>query len=162
MRGGYGLAMADQTSVSFDAQIVGEPTKTGIEVPRELIEQLGAGQRPPVVVDLDGFEYRTTVGVMGSRYLVPVNAATRKAAGLATGDRVRVTLTVATAPRTVDVPADLAAALAAEPAARDFFDALSNSLQRMHVDNVNGAKTDDTRRRRIEKCVDLFLAGKQR
>ena len=60
------------------------------------------------------------------------------------------------------MPADFAAALDAAPGARAFFDGLSNSLQRYHVDNVKGAKTDETRQRRIEKSVALFLAGKQR
>ena len=81
--------------------------------------------------------------------------------GLAAGDTIDVTLAVDATPRTVDVPADLAAALEAG-GVRPFFDGLSNSLQRYHVDNVNGAKTDDTRRRRVEKSVELFQAGKQR
>ena len=150
------------SSASFDTTVIGEPTKTGIEVPPEVIEALGAGKRPPVEVDLNGYRFRTTVGVMGGKHLVPVNADTRRQAGVAAGDAVHVTLTVATAPRTVDVPDDLAAALAAEPAAATFFAGLSNSLQRMHVDNVNVAKTAETRQRRVEKCIALFLAGKQR
>ena len=75
---------------------------------------------------------------------------------------IRVTLTVADTPREVAVPADLAAALAAEPACADFFATLSNSLQRYHVDTINGAKTDETRQRRIEKSLALFREGKKR
>jgi hypothetical protein len=150
------------TTASFDATVIGEPTKTGIEVPPSVIEALGAGKRPAVEVELNGYRFRTSVGVMGGKHLVPVNADTRKQAGVGAGDAVHVTLTVATAPRTVGVPADLAAALAAEPAAAAFFAGLSNSLQRMHVDNVNGAKSADTRQRRVEKCIALFVAGKQR
>ena len=150
------------TSASFDATVIGQPTKTGIEVPPDVIESLGAGKRPAVEVDLNGHRFRTTVGVMGGKHLVPVNADTRRQTGLALGDAVHVTLTVATTPRSVDVPDDLAAALAAEPVAGSFFAGLSNSLQRMHVDNVNGAKTAETRQRRIDKCIALFLAGKQR
>jgi uncharacterized protein YdeI (YjbR/CyaY-like superfamily) len=62
----------------------------------------------------------------------------------------------------VTVPDDFASALAAAPGARDFFDGLSNSLQRYHIDSINGAKSADTRQRRIDKSVALFLAGKQR
>ena len=61
-----------------------------------------------------------------------------------------------------DKAADLAAALAAAPAAKSFFDGLSNSLQRYHVGQVTDAKTDATRDRRIAKAVQLFLDGKQR
>ena len=59
------------------------------------------------------------------------------------------------------LPDDLAAALDAEPPLRAFFDALSNSLQRLHIDTVEGAKTDTTRRRRVEKAVSLFREGKR-
>jgi uncharacterized protein YdeI (YjbR/CyaY-like superfamily) len=73
-----------------------------------------------------------------------------------------VTLTVETTPRTVDVPADFAAALEASPGTRAFFEKLSNSVQRYHVDNIASAKTDETRERRIAKSVALFHEGKQR
>jgi uncharacterized protein YdeI (YjbR/CyaY-like superfamily) len=69
---------------------------------------------------------------------------------------------VAEGPREVDQPADFAAALAADPAAGAFFGQLSNSLQRYHVDKVNGAKTSDTRQRRIDKAIALFQQGRQR
>ena len=62
----------------------------------------------------------------------------------------------------MNVPPDFAAALAADEAAGVFFGKLSNSLQRYHVDNVNAAKTEETRRRRIEKSILLFQQGKQR
>lgn len=149
-------------SVTFDTTLSAFGNNTGIEVPTALIEQLGAGQRPPVVVHVNGFEFRTTVGVMSGKHLVGVTAATRKATGLAGGDPVHVVLTVASEPREVRVPDDFATAMAANPPADAFFAGLSNSLQRFHIDNVNGAKSADTRQRRIEKSVALFLAGKQR
>lgn len=150
------------TSVSFTTTLSQFGNNTGIEVPPALIEQLGAGQRPPVQVTVNGYQFRSTVGVMKGKHLVGVSAAIRKETGLQGGDAIEVVLTLATAPREVDMPADFAAALDAQPAARQFFDGLSNSLQRYHVDNVNGAKTDETRQRRIEKSVGLFLEGKQR
>ena len=60
------------------------------------------------------------------------------------------------------MPDDLAAALAAEEGTAAFFATLSNSLQRFHVDSVNGAKSPETRRRRIDRAVGLFRDGKQR
>jgi hypothetical protein len=149
-------------SVTFDTTVIGDGGKTGIEVPAELIEQLGVGRRPAVVVSVNGYEYRNTVGVMGGRHLISVSAAIRQETGLKGGDPVHVVLTVADAPREVTVPDDLAAALAADPAAAGFFGGLPSSLQRFHVDNVNGAKTAETRQRRIEKAVALFQQGRQR
>ena len=121
-----------------------------------------AGNRPDVLVGVNGYEYRNTVAVRGGRHLISISAAVRDATGLKGGDPIRVTLTVADAPREVNVPADFAAALAADERAQAFFEKLSNSMQRYHVDNINAAKSADTRQRRIDKAIALFLDGKQR
>ena len=128
-------------------------TATGIEVPPEVLEQLGAGKRPAVTVGLGAFSYRTTVGVMGGRYLLPVSAEVRAASGVAAGDTVEVTLELDTAPRVVEVPADLAGALSAVPGAQAAFAGLSYSGQRAHVLSVEGAKTAVTRTTRIAKVL---------
>ncbi len=149
-------------SVSFDTTVTATGNNTGIVVPDNLIDELGAGRRPAVVVNVNGYEYRNTVGVMGGKHMISVSAAVRKETGLKGGDPVRVTLTLADAPRDVDVPEDFAAALSADPDAGAFFAALSNSLQRYHVDSITEAKTAETRQRRIEKAISLFRAGKKR
>ncbi len=154
--------MSAARSASFDTTLAATGNNTGIEVPAEVIEALGAGRRPAVRVVVNDHEFRTTVGVMRGVSMVPVSKAIRTEAGLAAGDAISVTLTVDDSPREVDVPADLAAALAAEPAAKAFFDGLSNSLQRYHVGQVTDAKTEATRERRIAKAVQLFLDGRQR
>ena len=148
--------------VTFDATVAATGNNTGIEVPMDVINRLGAGRRPAVVVEVNGYQYPSTVGVMGGRHLIPLSAAVRQATGLGGGDPVTVTLTIADAPREVNVPPDLAAALACDAEAGRFFAALSNSLQRYHVDNINGAKTDETRQRRITKAISLFRAGQAR
>jgi len=149
-------------SVTFDTTVTATGNNTGIVVPDELIERLGAGRRPAVIVNVNGYEYRSTVGVMGGRHLIGISSAVRKDTGLKADDPIRVVLTVADAPREVTIPGDFAAALSADPAAEAFFAKLSNSLQRYHIDNVNAAKTAETRQRRIEKAISLFQQGKQR
>ena len=156
------MAAEKPRSVTFETTVTATGNNTGIVVPPELIDRLGAGKRPPVIVKLNGYEYRNTVGVMGGKHMVSISADVRKATGLKGGDAIRVTLTLAEGPREVSVPADLAAALAARKEAGAFFAKLSNSMQRYHVDNVNGAKTPETRQRRVEKAVSLFIEGKQR
>ena len=150
------------TSVEFDTVVTASGNNTGIVVPDDAIEQLDAGHRPAVIVNVNGYEYRNTVGVMGGKHLISISAAVRKETGLAGGDSIHVTLTVADSPREVAMPEDVAAALDAEPALRIFFEGLSNSLQRYHVDNITSAKTDDTRKRRIDKTLQLFRDGKKR
>ncbi|HET6875429.1 MAG TPA: YdeI/OmpD-associated family protein [Acidimicrobiales bacterium] len=150
------------SSVTFETTVAASGNNTGIVVPDEVMEKLGAGRRPAVIVNLNGYEYRNTVGVMGGKHMISISAAVRKDTGLTGGDPIRVALKVADGPREVGMPDDFAAALAAAPDARAFFDKLSNSLQRYHVDNVTGAKTAETRQRRIDKAIALFLEGKQR
>ena len=153
---------AEPKSVTFETTVAASGNNTGIEVPGDLIEQLAAGKRPPVLVNVNGYEYRNTVAVMGGRHMISISAAVRNATGLKGGDPIRVTLTVADTAREVNVPLDFAAALATDERAGAFFGKLSNSMQRYHVDNINGAKSADTRQRRIDKAIALFLDGKQR
>jgi hypothetical protein len=149
-------------STTFKAVLEGEGNKVGFVVPADAVAELGAGQRPPVAVDLDGYVYRSTVAVMGGRHLIGVSTAIRQETGLAAGSQVQVTLTLDTSPRPVDVPDDFARALEASPGVKAFFDGLSNSVQRYHVTNINGTKNPETRQRRIDKAIGLFLDGKPR
>jgi Bacteriocin-protection, YdeI or OmpD-Associated/Domain of unknown function (DUF1905) len=149
-------------SVSFEATVAATGNNTGIVVPDEVIEQLAAGRRPAVLISLNGFEYRNTIGVLNGTPMISVSAAVRAATGLKGGDPVHVTLTVADSPPEVTIPADFAAALAADEQAGAFFGKLSNSLQRYHIDSVASAKSADTRQRRIDNAITLFRTGKQR
>ena len=128
-------------------------TATGIDVPQQVIESLGGGKRPAVVVSFGGYTYRTTVGVMGGRFLIPVSAEHRSAAGVTAGDRLKVTIALDDAPRELQVPPDLADALKKNPTAGRAFEALSPSGKKRHVLSITGAKTDDTRQRRLAKAI---------
>src|SRR2546426_12790590 len=86
-------------------------TATGIEVPDEVVEALGHGKRPPVLVTIAGHTYRSTVARRGERYLVGVSAENRERAGVAAGDEVDVYLELDAQPREVSVPPDFADAL---------------------------------------------------
>ncbi len=137
-------------------------TATGIQVPAEVVDALGAGRRPAVRVTIRGYTYRSTIAVMGGRYMVGVNADNRAAAGVAGGDEVDVDLELDLAPREIEVPADLAAALDAVPAARATFERISYSNKSWHVLQVAAAKTDETRARRIAKSVEILGEGRPR
>ena len=113
---------------TFSAELaLNGKTATGIDVPAPVIESLGGGRRPAVLVAFRGYSYRTTVGVRGGRCLIPVSAEHRAAAGVQAGDRLEVTLTLDDAPREVEVPSDLAEALQSSPTASRSFEALSPS-----------------------------------
>jgi hypothetical protein len=136
---------------------LGGKTATGMEVPPEVVEALGAGKKPPVRVTVGGHTYRSTIATMGGRFLLPLSAERRSAAGVAAGDAVEVDVELDTEPRRVEVPPDLAAALDAEPAARARFDGLAYSHQLRHVLAVEGAKTEATRARRVAAALAMLL-----
>ena len=138
---------------------LGGQTATGLVVPDGVVEALGAGKRPPVTVTLGGHTYRSTVARRGDRYLLPLSAENRAAAGVAAGDTVDVDVEVDTAPRTVEVPADLAAALDGEPAARARFDALPYTHRKEHVRAVESAKAEATRQRRVAGVLAALQTG---
>jgi hypothetical protein len=137
-------------------------TATGMRVPDEVVEALGAGKRPPVRVTINGYTYRNTIAVYGNQYLVGVSAEHRAGAGVKAGDELDVDIDLDTAPRGVTVPADLAAALDAEPAARQTFDGLSYSNRSYLVSQVEDAKSDETRQRRIGKSINALREGRAR
>jgi len=148
---------------AYRTRILGEAKgPTGIEVPPASLAALGTSKKPPVRVSLNGYTYRSTVATVDGRYMVGVSSQHRAASGLKAGDEVDVELVLDTAPRTVELPGDFAAALDAEPAARATFDKLSNSNKGYHVSLVTGAKSDETRQRRIEKSVATLRDGKPR
>lgn len=137
-------------------------TATGIRIPDEVVEALGSGRRPAVKVTIKGFTYRNTVAVFDGVSFVGVSAENRAGAGVAGGDEVDVEIELDTEPREVAVPADFAAALDAEPKARATFDGLSYSNRSWHVLSINGARTDETRQRRIGKSVGMLRDGRPR
>lgn len=135
-------------------------TATGFEVPASVVEALGKGKRPPVKVTINDHTYRSSVASMDGKFMVGVSAEQREAAGVAAGDDLEVEIELDTEPRTVDVPPDLAEALAQDAAAGQFFEGLSYSNKQRHVLAINGAKTDETRQRRIAKAVSMFREGR--
>jgi hypothetical protein len=146
--------------MEFRATVVlGGKTATGIPVPDEVVEKLGSGKRPPVVVTVGGYSYRTTVAPMGGGYFVPLAAEHREAAGVAALQDVDVEIELDSAPRTVELPGDLSTAM--DEAARSAFDGLAYSHQKEWVRWVTEAKKPETRTTRIEKTVEGLKAGKK-
>lgn len=126
---------------------------TGFVVPDEVVTALGAGKRPPVKVTINGYTYQNTIASMGGKFMLGVSAEHRKGAGVEAGDLLEIDVELDAGPREVTPPADLLAALAAVPGARQRFDALSYTMRKEHTRSVESAKAEATRLRRIEKIV---------
>jgi Bacteriocin-protection, YdeI or OmpD-Associated/Domain of unknown function (DUF1905) len=137
----------------------GERTATGLQVPDDVLAQLGAGKRPPVQVTVKGHTYRTTVAAMGGASWVPLAAEHGEAAGMSADDEVDVRIELDTAPRQAVLPEDLANAM--DHTTRSAFDALAYSHQKEWVCWVLEAKRPETRATRIAKTVESLRAGKK-
>jgi hypothetical protein len=143
----------------FDAPLMAEGRGGAyVEVPADAVAALGGGKRIPVRASFDGIEYRGSVVSMGGGMILGVLKAIRQSLGKEPGDIVSVEVERDTATRTVDVPADLAAAFE-EAGSRPAFDALSYSHQRKYVQWIEEAKKPDTRARRIAETVERTSAG---
>ncbi len=138
---------------------LGGKTATGIGVPEEVVTELGSGKRPAVRVTINDHTYRSTVAPMGGRFMLPLSAENRQGAGVAAGDEVDVEVELDTEPREVTVPPDFAAALAQDAEAQAYFDSMSYSHRLRWVLSVEGAKTAETRERRIDKAVSTLHEG---
>lgn len=132
---------------------------TGIVVPDEVVAKLGQGKKPKVVVSLKGYSYRSTVAVMGGKFMLPLAKEHRDKAGVKAGDNVEVSLEPDAAPREVAVPKDLAAALK-KAGVLATFEKLAFTHRKEHVRAIEEAKAPETRARRIEKAVAMVLAKK--
>jgi len=135
-------------------------TATGIKIPPDIIEKLGAGKKPPVRVTINGFTYRSTVAVMGGAFMVGVNAENRAGAKVKGGDKIDVTIELDTEERIVEVPADFEKVLNKNPDAKKKFATLSYSKKKELVIPIADAKTEETKQRRIEKAL-MALTGKK-
>lgn len=132
---------------------------TGIEVPEDVVQSFGRGKRVPVVVALGPHTFRGSIASYRGAYWVGVSAENRAAAGIAAGDELDVELTLDDAPRVVEPPTDLAAALAEDPAAAAAWGALSYSHQRQHVLAIEAAKAPATRERRVAAALTMLRGG---
>lgn len=131
----------------------------GIVVPDAVVAALGGGKRPKVRATIKHYTWRTSITPMDGKFWVGVSQEVRAGAGVAGGDEVDLELEVDDAPREVEVPADFAAALAANPTEKARFEKLSFSHQRRHVMAIEAAKAPETRARRIDGALKILRDG---
>jgi len=125
----------------------------------EQVERIGEGsKRFPVAATINGYTWRTTVVRMRGEFLLGMSKEVRSGAGAEAGDTVEVVIELDTAPRDVEIPEALANALAAEPAARAAFDALSYTHRKEYARAVAEAKKPETRDRRVAQTLEKLRA----
>lgn len=140
---------------SFTTKLLGFGNNTGIKVPAESIARLGTSKKPPVNVDVNGYKYKSTVAVMHGNFMISFPKANRELTGLKAGDEIKVVLELDEGVREVEVPQALGAALE-KAQLTEAFAKLSYSKRKEFARQVNEAKAEDTRNRRIEKIVAIL------
>ncbi|WP_337099168.1 YdeI/OmpD-associated family protein [Paenibacillus sp. YIM B09110] len=148
--------------MKFQATVLlAKKSATGIEVPATIVEGLGAGKKPAVKVTIGDYSYRSTVASMSGTYMLPLSAEHRAGASIQAGDTVEVDIVLDdNEPREVTLPSDFLEELDRNPSAKAFFENLSYSNKRRFLLNIEGAKTSETRTRRLEKTIAALNEGR--
>jgi hypothetical protein len=123
------------------------------KIPPDVEAALGGRKQMRVIGTLNGHPIRTSTMPYRGAFYVGLHKAAREAAGVGIGDEVELELTRDDSPRVLEVPPELEAAFAAEPALRQRFDALSFSRRRDLAARITEAKKPETRAARLDKAL---------
>lgn len=146
-------------SVTYETDVLGEGNHASLLIPQWVLDKLQTNKRAPLKVTINGHTYQSTaVGVDGEcRVVFP--SAERLAANAKAGDSIEVTLELDSGYRSVDTHPELDAALSKSDLA-EVFSKLSYSRRKELARQVNEAKAEDTRQRRIEKVLEALKTEK--
>jgi antitoxin component of MazEF toxin-antitoxin module len=149
--------------ISFSTQLQARGPAAAVLLDDAQVAVVGQGaKRFPVVATVNGYTWRTSVARMGGEFLVGLPREVREGAGVTAGDDVEVTLELDTAPREVEVPEALAAALATDPEAKAAFDGMAFTHRKEYARWVAEAKRDETRQRRVQQALEMIRTGQTR
>ena len=133
-------------------------TATGVEVPAKVVEGLRSTKRPLVRVTINGYTYRSAIAPMGGTYMLGISEDVRNQAHVSAGDAVDVDVELDTEKRDVEVPPELAKALAREPKAKKYFESLSYSGKNRLVAPIANGKTPETRAKNVARAMQELKA----
>jgi hypothetical protein len=150
-------------SIRLTATLVARGPAAAVVLDDDQVAAVGEGaKRFPVVATVNGHAWRTTVTRMRGEFLLGLNRSVRDAAGVEAGDTVEVELALDTAPREVEMPAELTAALAEDPQARAAFEILAYSHRKEYARWIAEAKRDETRQARAATALAMLREGRTR
>jgi hypothetical protein len=145
--------------VRFRAKVpLSGKTATGVEVPAKVVDGLGSTKRPLVSVTINGYTYRSAIAPMGGVYMLGISEDVRNSAHVKAGDTVDVEVELDTKPRDVEVPAELAKALAKDAKAKKYFESLSYSGKYRLVAPIANGKSAETREGNLDKAMKELKA----
>jgi hypothetical protein len=142
--------------MKFKTKIIQVGNNTGIEITGPMLEKLGGGKKPLVIVTLNGYSYRSAVGKMNGKFMISLSAENRKKANVNGGDSVEINIALDTAPRVTEIPADLQRALDSNKTAKLNFEKLAPGKKKAIVISITDAKTEETKIKRIDKAIEAL------
>ena len=134
-------------------------TATGVEVPAKVVEALGSTRRPLVKVTINGYTYRNAIAPMGGVFMLGISEEVRNRSGVQGGDTIDVDVELDTQPREVEVPPELAKALAKDAKAKKYFESLSYSGKTRLTAPIANGKTPETREKNVAKAMEALRKG---
>ena len=137
---------------TYKTVVLGFGNHASLEIPDKNLAEIGGNRRAPLKVTVNGYTYQSTATGVDGKCMVVFPTRDREASGTKAGDRISVTLELDDGYRHVDVPTELAAALAAHGLS-DIFHDLTYSKRKEFARQIDDAKTDETRTKRIEKVI---------
>ena len=135
-------------------------TATGVEVPAKVVDGLGSTKRPLVRVTINRYTYRSAIAPMGGTFMLGISEEVRNNAHVSAGDMVDVDVELDTQPRDVEVPPELAKALARDAKSKKYFESLSYSGKFRLTAPIANGKTAETRERNLAKAMQALKSGK--
>jgi hypothetical protein len=148
-------------AIQFRSRLLPRGNACAVVLDDDQVAAVGEGaKRFPVVATVNGYTWRTSIARMGGEFLLGLNREVREGACVQTDDEVDVSVALDTAPREVEVPEALAAALAADPEAGAIYEGMAFTHRKEYARWIAEAKKEETRQRRVRQAVEMIRAGK--
>ena len=139
-------------SATYETTVIGHGNHAALEIPQAILDELGTNKRAPLKVTINGYTYQSTATGVDGKCMVVFPGKDRVGANANPGDEIEVTLTLDDGFREVDLHPELNNALL-KAKKKETFDALTYSRRKEFARQVNEAKADETRAKRIEKVL---------
>jgi hypothetical protein len=149
--------------IRFTTQLQPRGPAAAVVLDDTQVAEVGEGARRfPVAATVNGYTWRTSVARMKGEFLVGLSREVRQNAGVEAGDEVEVVLELDEAPREIEVPEALSAALAGDPDARASFEGMAFTHRKEYARWVAEAKKEETRQWRVQQALEMIRAGQTR
>lgn len=143
----------------FEAEVLknGELDAAYIEFPYDAFTEFGAKGQVKVFCSINGYEFRGCLAKMNHQcHFIGLNKEVRKLSGVKFHDIVNVKIWKDDLPRIVEIPEEFGEILI-EYELLDFFEKMSYTHKKEHIDYIYSAKKEETKLRRIEKSIQMLI-----